>query len=295
VVQWASNSGAVMHRDVFEDHHVVNSPIDHIYDCIIMNLLHAEEISNAGVYPFSRNDQSHKKGPQEYLTSFSLASTDLSPLTDTSMADFKSCLTGSSFHLPKAHQDGTKSFRPPVTTNDDLMLLNNDELRQLVAQERSKNLALKQKIHSLQESNAKLSMRGEVEVECIVNRLIKNLSDLKNEKATLMIQLEQEEELMTNKLQRKLRHVLEEKAEIENQLEAEQEYIVNRLNKQLSESRSEKVRLEAQLTAEKLSSDRLLQHLGKEEENIIMRLQNELDNLKKGRSLNVPPAEQDDE
>jgi coiled-coil domain-containing protein 6 len=43
--------------------------------------------------------------------------------------------------------------------------------------------------------------------ECITNRMIKRLEELKKEKETLAMEVEREEEMMSNTLQRKLTQV----------------------------------------------------------------------------------------
>jgi coiled-coil domain-containing protein 6 len=44
--------------------------------------------------------------------------------------------------------------------------------------------------------------------ECITNRMIKRLEELKKEKETLAMEVEREEEMMSNTLQRKLTQVI---------------------------------------------------------------------------------------
>ena len=71
----------------------------------------------------------------------------------------------------------------------------------------------------------------EQEEECITNKLMKRLKQLRDEKQTLANEVEHEEEYLVNNLQKRLQKVNGEKLELENQLELEQEYIVNKLQK----------------------------------------------------------------
>eukprot|EP00612_Vaucheria_litorea_P004531 CAMPEP_0171460346 /NCGR_PEP_ID=MMETSP0945-20130129/5255_1 /TAXON_ID=109269 /ORGANISM="Vaucheria litorea, Strain CCMP2940" /LENGTH=223 /DNA_ID=CAMNT_0011986523 /DNA_START=152 /DNA_END=823 /DNA_ORIENTATION=- len=102
----------------------------------------------------------------------------------------------------------------------------------------------------MRKSAALLSHAIEAEEECITNRMMKRLNELKKEKENLVVEVEREEEHMTNTLQRKLTKVRQEKVDLENQLEREQEYLVNKLQKQLSQVIAEKERLALEVERE---------------------------------------------
>lgn len=66
---------------------------------------------------------------------------------------------------------------------------------------------------------------AEAEEECLVNRMMKSLTNLKKEKEDLAIAVEQEEELLTNTLQRRLSKLLTEKEALERRLRHEREAV----------------------------------------------------------------------
>jgi hypothetical protein len=89
-------------------------------------------------------------------------------------------------------------------------------------------------LHALKEQAVQTYARAEAEEECLINKMMKRLNELKKEKETLAVevscppwcpfyvrgaltwalspcQVEREEELLTNTLQRRLREVLKEK------------------------------------------------------------------------------------
>ena len=74
----------------------------------------------------------------------------------------------------------------------------------------------------------------EQEEECITNKLMKRLKQLRDEKETLANEVESEEEYLVNNLQKRLQKVNGEKLQLEQQLEMEQEYVVNKLQKTVS-------------------------------------------------------------
>ncbi|CAN0428663.1 unnamed protein product, partial [Laminaria digitata] len=51
------------------------------------------------------------------------------------------------------------------------------------------------------------SQQVEAEEECLINRMMKRLMELKKEKEDLALEVEREEELLTNTLQKKLNQV----------------------------------------------------------------------------------------
>ncbi|KAI9014617.1 hypothetical protein BC832DRAFT_160469 [Gaertneriomyces semiglobifer] len=96
---------------------------------------------------------------------------------------------------------------------------------------------LRSENQKLRRMTVELQASAEQEEECIANKLIKNIHDLKKEKGELLLKVEQEEEMITNTLQKKLAQLQKEKVEMEIALEQEQEFIVNRLQKQLENLR----------------------------------------------------------
>lgn len=145
-------------------------------------------------------------------------------------------------------------------------------------------------------------MRAQVEQEeeFLTNTLQKRLQTVQREKVELEKQLEDEKEYIVNRLQKQLDELARariklnrEKVDLENQLEAEQEYIVNRLHKQVDGLAQEKVDLirERELmvkTVKDLKAERdrtnlekanLENQLEAEEEQIVNRLQKQIEEL----------------
>lgn len=85
--------------------------------------------------------------------------------------------------------------------------------------------------HLVTKAKQRVLPQVEQEEECITNKLMKRLKQLRDEKQTLANEVEHEEEYLVNNLQKRLQKVNGEKIELENQLELEQEYIVNKLQK----------------------------------------------------------------
>merc|ERR1711981_353572 len=124
--------------------------------------------------------------------------------------------------------------------------------------------------------------------------------EVDKEKADLQRQLELEQEYVVNKLEKKLNELNLEKAklgkykvDLENQLEQEQEHIVNKLQKKADKFLEEKLQLVSEKTdlqkqvrkletqVSRLSSDKVVleNQLEVEEENIVNRLQRQLEEV----------------
>eukprot|EP01023_Acetabularia_acetabulum_P010643 TRINITY_DN14843_c1_g1_i4.p2 TRINITY_DN14843_c1_g1~~TRINITY_DN14843_c1_g1_i4.p2 ORF type:complete len:253 (-),score=35.74 TRINITY_DN14843_c1_g1_i4:1059-1817(-) len=166
-------------------------------------------------------------------------------------------------------------------------------LRSLLTEEKNRNKVLSEEIQQVRKDKARLSQTVEEEEEFITNKLIKRLDDLKGERMSLSQAIASEEESVANTLQRKLVRLNSEKVDLENQLEAEQEYVLNKLSREVDRVAQEKRKLEQersnlrsqvqQLTGavNKLQQDKvqLETQLEMEEENIVNKLQRQLDVL----------------
>jgi len=159
---------------------------------------------------------------------------------------------------------------------------------------------LMKRLSQLKQEKQALANEVEQEEEFLTNTLQKKLQNLVNEKVDLEKQLEAEEEYIVNKLQKQLDELAvermklsREKVDLENQLEAEQEYIVNKLQKQVDGLALEKKELNREhedmrrqvknMAAEKdrLNKEKatLENTLEAEEENIVNRLQKQIEEM----------------
>mmetsp|Transcript_14545 Transcript_14545/g.31670 ORF Transcript_14545/g.31670 Transcript_14545/m.31670 type:complete len:245 (-) Transcript_14545:810-1544(-) len=197
----------------------------------------------------------------------------------------------------------------------------NDELSRAkieATQQRRRADALEEELRLAKQQYVLVQTQLEQEEECITNKLIKRLDELKKEKAQLVCEVEQEEELVSATLRTRLQtanheheaviHKLQvqldqlrsernklhaEKIELENQLEAEQEFIMNKLQKQLEKLGAEKKGLQRETSelqlqiktlaqcVERLNLEKvkLEQELEVEEEKITNRLQRQVESL----------------
>lgn len=159
---------------------------------------------------------------------------------------------------------------------------------------------LMKRLEELKRDKAKLATEVEREEEFLTNTLQKKLEKLTREKIDLENKLEAEQEYIVNKLRKQLEQLTversklhREKIDLENQLEAEQEYIMNKLQKQVEKLASEKRSLQKEKTdlqrqvsdlgasVDKLNKDKvnLENQMEMEEENIVNRLQRQLDTI----------------
>lgn len=157
---------------------------------------------------------------------------------------------------------------------------------------------LMKRLEELKRDKAKLATEVEREEEFLTNTLQKKLEKLTKEKVDLENKLEAEQEYIVNKLRKQLEQLSiektklhREKIDLENQLEAEQEYIMNKLQKQVEKLASEKRSLQKEksdlqrqvsdlgASVDKLNRDKvnLENQMEMEEENIVNRLQRQLD------------------
>jgi len=183
--------------------------------------------------------------------------------------------------------------------------LSKEELIKLLQQsnlqveaERRRAAGYQEELKNVKEQHFLIQKQVEQEEEYITNKLTKRLNQLKKEKQTLANEVEQEEEYLVNNLQKRLSTVYAEKEELERRLEAETEYVVNKVKAQLDELdrerkqlnkekvalQQEKAELKAQVAdlaaaVRKLNRDKvtLEQTLEAEEEQVVNRLQRELE------------------
>uniref|UniRef100_A0A7S2RXB8 Uncharacterized protein n=1 Tax=Rhizochromulina marina TaxID=1034831 RepID=A0A7S2RXB8_9STRA len=107
-----------------------------------------------------------------------------------------------------------------------------DTLRMELTRERQRNASLAQEVQRLKRVCAESISQAETEEECIINRMMKRLSDLKREKEALAIEVEREEELLTNTMSKRLTEAIRAQMEAEEQVErlsAENEELKTRL------------------------------------------------------------------
>jgi len=114
------------------------------------------------------------------------------------------------------------------------------QLQEELDVEKHRNMQLQQEIERLKSQQIAHHIEVEQEEEFMMNRLIKNLSNLQKEKDRLLIQLEEEQEFLTNNLQRRLNQVLLEKRDLEQELKEEQDYIRFTLQKRMDVLMAEK-------------------------------------------------------
>eukprot|EP01025_Chloroclados_australasicus_P044763 TRINITY_DN4878_c0_g1_i1.p2 TRINITY_DN4878_c0_g1~~TRINITY_DN4878_c0_g1_i1.p2 ORF type:complete len:256 (-),score=28.18 TRINITY_DN4878_c0_g1_i1:3326-4093(-) len=164
-------------------------------------------------------------------------------------------------------------------------------LRSNLSEERNRSKILTEELRLVKNEKARLSQAVEEEEEFITNKLMKRLDELRNERQTLSSAIVKEEEMVANTLQARLQRLNWEKVDLENQLEAEQEYVLNKLSREVDRVAQEKKKLEqersnlrsqiGQLTSavKKLQQDKvqLETQLEMEEENIVNKLQRQLD------------------
>eukprot|EP00210_Caulerpa_lentillifera_P008033 g7670.t1 len=155
--------------------------------------------------------------------------------------------------------------------NEQLLTLLKD-IHEKLAKERRRSGAYAEELRLVKERSIQMQVTIEQEEECISNKLLKRLEQLKKEKQILANEVEQEEEFLTNTLQKKLEKLNQEKIDLENQLESEQEYIVNKLQKQLWNLNLEK----RKLTQEKVDLENELEI---EQEYIVNKLQKQVRQL----------------
>lgn len=159
---------------------------------------------------------------------------------------------------------------------------------------------LMKRLAQLKKEKQLLATEVEQEEEFLTNTLQKKLEKLNREKVDLENRLEVEQEYIVNKLRKQLEalncdkaRMHREKVDLENQLEAEQEYIMNKLHKQVAKLGSEKTVLQRERSelqrqvsdlggaVDKLNKEKvaLENTLEMEEENIVNRLQRQLEQL----------------
>lgn len=159
---------------------------------------------------------------------------------------------------------------------------------------------LMKRLEQLKQEKQILANEVEQEEEFLTNTLQKRLEKITKEKVELENQLEVEQEYIVNKLRKQLEHLnaeknklTREKIDLENQLEAEQEYIVNKLQKQVAKLGTDKSSLQREKndlqkqvqglakSVDKLNKDKVLleQQMEMEEENIVNRLQRQLEHV----------------
>ncbi|MEW5314498.1 MAG: hypothetical protein WDW38_005993 [Sanguina aurantia] len=159
---------------------------------------------------------------------------------------------------------------------------------------------LMKRLEALKKEKQFLATEVEREEEFLTNNLQKKLEKVMREKLELERKLETEQELVANKLRKQLEQLSvektklhKEKIDLENFMEAEQEYLSNRLQKQVDKLGQEKTglqreksELQRQVTdlgasVDKLNKDKVLleQQMEVEEENIVNRLQRQLEGV----------------
>jgi len=98
-----------------------------------------------------------------------------------------------------------------------------EELRAQLALERQKTASLEVEVTRLKNTCVDVISKAEAEEECMINRMMKRLTELKHEKEQLAMEIEREEELLTNNLQKRLVEAQKARSEAESREHAMRE------------------------------------------------------------------------